>query len=252
MRRQRGETCVTTKWTIPPRRSLKTIFATLRREPLRTQVRVVCSFDTGWTIGLKTSAAACSSALNRRCSAGVGALEAEAEAEPEPEPEAEPPEPDACVPELVLVRDELVVVVFDKDDEADEAADAAELVACASEDVALFTVETTVETTEVGFGGGGGEDEVGSGTFVLVGSGTFVLVGSGTLVLVGSGTFVLVGSGTDVLVGSGTVVVVMSPGGPSASAVGAAIAAAAAQSRIDLALRPLTGIQPRSRANGCG
>jgi hypothetical protein len=252
MRRQRGETCVTTTWTIPPRRSLKTIFATLRREPLRTQVRVVCSFATGCAIGLKTSAAARSSALNCLCSAGVGVAEADAEAEAEAE--AEPPEPDPCVPELVLVPEELVVAVFEMEDEADEAADVAELVACASEDVAWLTVETAVETAEVGLGGGGGsgEDEVGSGTLVLVGSGTLVLVGSGTLVLVGSGTLVLVGSGTDVLVGSGTVVVVMSPGGPSASAVGAATAAAAAQSRIDLALRPLTEIQPRSRANGCG
>jgi hypothetical protein len=246
MRRQRGETCVTTKWTIPPRRSLKTIFATLRREPLRTHVRVVCSFATGCAIGLKTSAAARSSVLNCLCSAGVG-VEAEADAEAE----AVPLEPDPCVAELVLVREELVVVAFEKDD---EAADDAELVACASEDVALLTVETAVETTEVGLGGGGGsgEDEVGSGTLVFVGSGTLVLVGIGTLVLVGSGTVVLVGRGTDVLVGSGTVVVVMSPGGPSASAVGAATAAAAAQSRIDLALRPLTEIQPRSRANGCG
>jgi len=225
-RRQRGETCVTTKWTIPPRRSLKTIFATLRRLPLRTQVRVVCSFDTGWTIGLKTSAAA-------RSSAGG-------------EAEAEPPEPGPCVPELVLVGDELVVAVF----EADGVAEVAGLVACTSEDVALLTVETAVETTDVGFGGGGGE--VGSGTLVLVGSGTSVLVGSGTSVLVGSGTVVLVGSGADVLVGSGTVVVVRSPGGPSANAVGAASAAAAAQSRIDLAPRPVTGIQPPSRANGCG
>jgi hypothetical protein len=207
----------------------------------------VCSFATGRTIGLKTIAAARSSALNLLCSARVGAAEAELEPDAEAETEAEPVDPDPCVPELVLVAEELALAVaFETDDEADEAADFAELVACASEDVTWLTVETTVETAEVGLagGGGGGEEEVGSGTLVLV--------GSGTLVLVGSGTVVLVGSGTDVLVGSGTVVVVRSDGGPSASAVGAATAAAAAQSRIDLAHRPVTGIQPRSRANGCG
>jgi hypothetical protein len=37
-----------------------------------------------------------------------------------------------------------------------------------------------------------------------------------------------------------------------AKAVGAATAAAAAQSRIDLAHRPLTQIQPPERPNGCG
>jgi hypothetical protein len=230
---------VTTKWTIPPRRSLKTIFAALRREPLRTQVRVVCSFATGCAIGLKTSAAARSSALNVLCSAGVGAAEDETEAEAEAE--AEPADPDACVPELVLVAEALVLAVaFAMDDEADEAADVAGLVACASEDVAWLTVETAVETTEVGFGGGGGggEDDVGSGTFVLV--------GSGTLVLVGSGTVVLVGSGTEVLVGSGTVVVVKREGGPRASAVGAAPAAAAAQSRTHLAHRPICGYNRRA------
>jgi hypothetical protein len=240
MRRQRGETCVTTKWTIPPRRSLKTIFAALRREPLRTQVRVVCSFDTGRTMGAKTSAAARSSALNLFCSAGVGAeAEAAAEAEPVAVPVPEPaPVPEGWLePEPELVP-EVVVTFDDTEDTAEETVDVAELVVGASDDVTLLTVETMVETTDVGFGGGG-EDDVGSGTLVLVGSGTLVLVGSGTVVLVGS-------------VGSGTVVVVRSEGGPSASAVGVATAAAAAQSRIDLAHRPLMEIQPRSRANGCG
>jgi hypothetical protein len=65
---------------------LKTTFTTLRREPLRTHVRVVWSFDTGCTIGLKTTAAAASAALKRRCSAGVGAVAAEGEDEPEAEP----------------------------------------------------------------------------------------------------------------------------------------------------------------------
>ena len=249
MRRQLGETCVTTKWTTPPRRSRNTIFATLRRAPLRTQVRVVCSFATGCAIGAKTRAAACSAALNRLCSAGVGAVEAEADPElvaPAPEPPA--PVPDCCAepePELapVLVPDPpLVVVTFDEtEDAAEETPDVADVVVLASDEVTWLTVETTVETTLVGLGGGGGG---GGGGDDDVGSGTLVLVGSGTLVLVGSGTLVLVGSGTLVLVGSGTVVVVTSCGGSTARAVGAASAAAAAQSSIDLALRPLTEIQP--------
>ena len=95
MRRQRGETCVTTKWTTPPRRSLKTTFTTLRREPLRTQVRVVCSFDTGCASGRKTRAAAASAALNRLRSAGVGAEAVDdPEAVPVGEPATEPP--DCC------------------------------------------------------------------------------------------------------------------------------------------------------------
>src|SRR5438270_663191 len=180
MRRQRGETCVTTKWTIPPRRSLKTIFAALRREPLRTQVRVVCSFDTGWTIGAKTRAAARSSVLNLLCSAGVRAAVAEADAVaepvavPVPEPEAPEPEPEPQTV-LVLVPDQpLVVVTLDEtEDTAEETLDAAEVVVGASDEVTLLTVETTVETTDVGLGGGGGgggggDDDVGSGTLVLV------------------------------------------------------------------------------------
>ena len=221
-RRQRGETCVTTKRTTPPRRSRKTIFVALRREPLRTQVRVVCSLDTGRTMGAKTTAAARSSALKRVCSAGVGA----AEAAPGAEPVAVPPEPEPVfVPE--------VVVTFDA---AEETIGVAEVVVWAGDDVTLLTVETTVDTIDVGFGGGGGggrdDDEVGSGTLVLVGSGTVVDVGSGTLVLVGSGTEVLVGSGTVVSI---------------ARAVGAAIAAAAAQRRIDFGLRSLIcGYNPAS------
>src|SRR5437588_3377719 len=159
MRRQRGETCVTTKWTIPPRRSLKTIFAALRREPLRTHVRVVCSFDTGRTIGAKTRAAARSSVLNLLCSAGVGAAVAEADAVAEPVavpvPEPEAPEPE-LEPALVLVPDPpLVVVTLDEtEDTAEETLDAAEVVVGASDEVTLLTVETTVETTDVGLGGG--------------------------------------------------------------------------------------------------
>ena len=193
MRRQPGETCVTTKWTIPPRRSLKTIFAALRREPLRIQVRVVCSFETGCAIGANTRAAARSSVLNLRCSAGVGAVEAEAGAEPVAEPSAP-------VPGCWLVPE--VDVTFDAtEDTAEETLDDGEVVVCASNEVTLLTVETTVETTEVGLGGGGGggDDDVGSGTLVDVGSGTLVDVGSGTVVVVGSGTLVDVGSGTVVV-----------------------------------------------------
>jgi hypothetical protein len=148
----------------------------------------------------------------------------------------------------VLVPDPPLVVVVTLDETEDTAAgalDVAEVVVWASDVVTLLTVETTVETTLVGLGGGGGG---GDGCEVDVGSGGGG--GSGTVV-VETGRDV-VGSGTEVLVGSGTVVVVRSDGGPSASAVGAATAAAAAQSRIDLAHRPLTGIQPRGRANGFG
>jgi hypothetical protein len=191
----------------------------------------MCSFATGCVTGAKTIAAAASAALKRRSLAAVAADEDEAEAEPfgAPAPGPLAPAPDV-VPELVLVAEPAVVVVtFDTDNEAVDTADDAELVVWARDDVAWLTVETTVETMLV----------------ELVGSGTLVLVGSGTVVDVGSGTDVLVGSGTLVDVGSGTVVSI-------ASAVGAAIAAAAAQSTTDLAHRPLTGIQLRSRANGCG
>jgi hypothetical protein len=235
-RRQRGETCVRTKWTIPPRRSLKTIFVTLRREPLRTQVRVVCSFATGCATGAKTRAAARSSALNRLCSAGVGAEAAEADAEPVAVPVPEPPAP-VCEPEpepaaVLVPGPPAVAATFDEaDDTAEETLDFAEVVVCPRDDVTLLKVETTVETTDIGFGGGGGGGG-GGGNDVDVGSGGGG-TGSGTVVDVGSGTLVLVGSGTEVLVGSG------GGGGPTASAIGAATAAAAAQSRIDLAHRGL-------------
>jgi hypothetical protein len=132
----------------------------------------------------------------------------------------------AVPPELELVPEAADTV---------DVVDAAEVVVCAREDVALLTVETTVETTDVGLGGGGGGGG-GDDVDVDVGSG-----GGGT----GSGTVVDVGSGTEVLVGSGTLVVVGSVGGggsPARASVGEAVAATAArtaQRRIDGGFRRL-------------